>query len=174
MLPDWDGAAGIDHAEVRSAFAAFPSGVAAIAAVVDGAPEVLVVSSFTVGVSLDPPLMLFAVQRSSETWPRLRRSLALGVSILGETHVESARTLAGRDRERRLADVEYTVAPNGAIRLQGCPVSFDASVDLVHPGGDHEIVLLRVHRIHRFSEHRPLVWHHARTRPLDPAVPAEH
>ena len=110
MLPDWDGAAGIDHAEVRSAFAAFPSGVAAIAAVVDGAPEVLVVSSFTVGVSLDPPLMLFAVQRSSETWPRLRRSLALGVSILGETHVESARTLANAGLTPD--DVRQVMVPN--------------------------------------------------------------
>lgn len=167
MLPDWHGAHGLDDGDVRSAFAAFPSGLAAVAAEVEGTREVLVVSSLTVGVSLDPPLMLFSVQRSSSTWPRLRRALTLGVSILGESHVDTARTLAGRDRDRRFDGVPHAIAPNGTIHFEGSPVSFEAVVDTIHPGGDHEIVLLRVHRIHRSQQHRPLLWHASRTRPLE-------
>lgn len=170
MLPDWHGEPGLDDADVRSAFAAFPTGVAAVAAEVEGVREVLVVSSFTVGVSLDPPLVLFSVQRSSSTWPRLRRALTLGVSILGESHVDTARVLAGRDRERRFDGIPHTIAANGTIRLDGSPVAFEAGIDTVHPGGDHEIVLLRVHRIHRAEEHRPLLWHGSRTRPLGASV----
>ena len=51
--------------DIRQAFYNFPSGVAAICAVVDGVPKGLAASSFTVGVSLEPPLVSVAVQNSS-------------------------------------------------------------------------------------------------------------
>ena len=69
-------------ASIKQAFAQFPSGVAAFSAMVGFAPEVLVASSFTVGVSLEPPLVMFAVQKFSTTWPKLLRGLRLGVSVL--------------------------------------------------------------------------------------------
>ncbi len=44
-----------DPTLLRQAFSGFPCGVAALSAIVDEAPTVLVASSFTVGVSQDPP-----------------------------------------------------------------------------------------------------------------------
>ncbi|TQR79565.1 flavin reductase, partial [Mycobacterium hodleri] len=49
-------------ANLRHVFAHVPSGVAAVSAIVDGVPVVLVASSFQVGISADPPLVLFSVQ----------------------------------------------------------------------------------------------------------------
>ena len=49
-----------DPSALRRAFSGFPCGVAALSAVVAGEPHVLVASSFTVGVSQAPPLVLFA------------------------------------------------------------------------------------------------------------------
>lgn len=63
----------LDATELRKAFSAFPTGVVALAGTVDGEPTVLVASSFAVGVSQDPPLVMFAVQHSSTTWPVLRK-----------------------------------------------------------------------------------------------------
>ncbi|HEV7826370.1 MAG TPA: flavin reductase family protein [Mycobacteriales bacterium] len=150
-----------DAAALRQAFAGFPCGVAAIAAELDGAPTVLIVSAFTVGVSQDPPLVLFAVQHSSTTWPDLRTAPTLGVSILGETHAEKARQLAGKDRHRRMAGVVSTTAPSGAVFLDGAPVWLECSVEDVHRAGDHDVVVLRVHALRDDSEHHPLVWHRA-------------
>ena len=56
---------------LREAFGHFPSGVIAIAAEVDGIRVGLAASTF-VPVSLDPPLVSFCVQNTSETWPKLR------------------------------------------------------------------------------------------------------
>ena len=62
------------QAVVRNAFAQFPSGVAVLAADIDGGKHALVASSFMVGVSLDPCLGAVAVQKSSETWPLIKEA----------------------------------------------------------------------------------------------------
>ena len=97
-----------DPTALRSTFALFPSGVAALSAVVDGGPVVLVASSFQVGISLDPPLVLFAVQHTSTSWPKLKNADRIGVSVLGEAHDLAARQLASK-----AADCARTVAKNG-------------------------------------------------------------
>ena len=62
---------------LREAFGHFPSGVIAIAAEVDGIRVGLAASTF-VPVSLDPPLVSFCVQNTSETWPKLQEPAPAG------------------------------------------------------------------------------------------------
>ncbi|TDT29875.1 flavin reductase (DIM6/NTAB) family NADH-FMN oxidoreductase RutF [Naumannella halotolerans] len=148
-----------DPTALRSAFAGFPSGVAALAAVVDGETQVLLASSFTVGVSQDPPLVLFAVQHSSSTWPQLRQAAHLGVSVLGSRHAERARQLAGKDRSRRLLDIDHQVQPSGALLLEHSPVWLECMIENEYPAGDHDIIVLRVEAMATDDAHSPLVWH---------------
>ena len=54
-------------AHLRRVFGAFPTGVTAIAALVDGSPVGLAASSFT-SVSLDPPLVSVCLAHASSTW----------------------------------------------------------------------------------------------------------
>jgi flavin reductase (DIM6/NTAB) family NADH-FMN oxidoreductase RutF len=72
----------LQPAALRQAFGRFPSGIAALCAQIDGTPNGIVASSFTVGVSMEPPLVMFAVQNTSRTWPVLRGADRIGVSIL--------------------------------------------------------------------------------------------
>ena len=65
-----------EHAELRRVFAAYPTGVAAIAALVEGTPAGIAASSF-VSVSLDPPLVSVCVAHTSTTWPTLRNARRL-------------------------------------------------------------------------------------------------
>ncbi|HWK20271.1 MAG TPA: flavin reductase family protein [Microbacteriaceae bacterium] len=146
---------------LREAFAGFPCGVAALAAVVDREPTVLIASSFTVGVSQDPPLVAFAVQRSSSTWPELTRAETIGVSVLGETHAPVTRQLAARDKAARFAGIEYAESDSGAIFLPGAPVWLECTVAHTYPAGDHDLIVLQVQGLGHDFGHQPLVWHRA-------------
>lgn len=148
-----------DPIELRETFARFPSGIAALAAVVDGVETVLIASSFTVGVSQDPPLVLFAVQKSSTTWPILAAAPFIGVSILGEDHAEKSRQLAGKDKSRRFEGVDVRIEPSGALLLPGSPVLLECSVESTYPAGDHDIVVLRVGAVESSADRDALIWY---------------
>lgn len=147
---------------LRETFALFPSGVACIAAVVDDRKEAIVASSFTVGVSLEPPLVSFAVQNTSSTWPMIRRAVAIGVSVMGHDHSAITRQLAARDREHRFDDVEHHVASTGGVFIAGSPVWLECRIYSEVPAGDHKMVLLEVIGLGRDPQLPPLVFHRSR------------
>lgn len=148
-----------DTAALRAAFSGFPCGVAALAAEIGDERHVLIASSFTVGVSQDPPMVLFAVQRASSTWPILGTADTIGVSILGDSHASQTRQLAAQDKSRRFDGVGHRITDSGAVLLENAPIWMECSVEHLYPAGDHDIVVLRVQSFHSEFAHAPLVWH---------------
>ncbi|WP_320443228.1 flavin reductase family protein [Rhodococcus opacus] len=116
-----------DHSELRSALGFFPSGIAALCATVDVKPVGLVATSFSVGVSYDPPLVLFSIQNSSRTWPCLRTAERLGVSILGEGQDHVCRQLASRTRYR-FAGLETIRTEHNSLLLHGSALWLDCEI----------------------------------------------
>lgn len=155
-----------DSQLLRETFSHFPSGVAAMAAEIGGTKHVVVASSFTVGVSLEPPLVMFAVQKTNSTWPTLRMAERIGVSILGEDHAALCRQLAGRDKPARFAGVDAAVNEDGAVFVPGSPVWFECSIYDEHPAGDHDVVFFEIHSLHAETGTEPLVFHGSRFRQL--------
>lgn len=159
-----------DTSTLRNTFARFPTGVVAISAHVptdDGSePQVLVASSFQVGISLDPPLVLFAAQHTSTTWPELRRQGRLGVSLLGVEHGEAVRQLSSKNADR-FAGIETTTVASGAHFIDRAPVWLECSIHAEMPAGDHDVVLLRVHATASADGVGPLVWHGSGFRTLE-------
>lgn len=69
---------------MRHTLAGFATGLSVVAAVVDGRVVGMPANSL-VSVSLDPPLVSLSFDRSSTTWPVLRRADRWGISVLGES-----------------------------------------------------------------------------------------
>lgn len=156
--------ANLSPSSLREAFGHFPSGVIAIAAEVDGTRVGLAASTF-VPVSLDPPLVSFCVQNSSSTWPKLKDLPYLGISVLGESHDDAARTLAAKTGDR-FAGLETVSTSNGAVFIQGTSVWVESAIEQLVPAGDHTIVVLRVNDITVHADVAPIVFHRSTFRRL--------
>lgn len=153
-----------DGAGLRRAFAHFPSGVVAVCAEVGGVRYGLAVSTF-VPVSLDPPLVSFCVQNSSETWVRLAAAGRLGLSLLGTGQQDAARALGTRGIDR-FRGVKIHRGHRGAVFIDGASAWFEGTLETQVPAGDHKVVLLRIDRLATAAEVEPLVFHGSRFRRL--------
>lgn len=155
-------AAAVTALDLRRAFAQVPQGVVVVGAELDGAPEGLVASTFTAGVSLDPPLVTFAVQHTSKTWPRLRDAAShLGVSVLGAEDEGLCRQIASKDRANRFAGVDYTTDDDGALTLQATPLWLKTRVYNQFTAGDHDVVILEILDLGADQTKAGLVFHHS-------------
>lgn len=147
---------------LREVFAAFPSGVVALVARVEGELVGMAASSFT-SVSLEPPLVSVCAARSSRTWQQLRHATRLGISVLGDGHEAACRQLARRSGDR-FAGLPLQERREGAVVLGGAAAQLECSLVREVPAGDHVLVLLRVHRLAADPSVAPLVFHRSRYR----------
>lgn len=147
----------LDPVRLREAFGAFPTGVVAVAAEVDGAPVGLAASSFT-SVSLDPPLVSINLSSTSKTWPDLRRAGHVGLTVLAGHHGPLCRQLAG-PVDGRFDGVALSTTPEGAVFVDDGLVRFDATIYREVEAGDHLVVLLEVHAVEHAGGRTPLVFH---------------
>jgi len=146
----------LDPTALRSAFGAFPSGVVAVAAEVDGQRLGIAASSFT-SVSLAPALVSFSVANASSTWPRLRAASHLGLSVLADHHDAVCAQLAG-PAEHRFDGLAVHAGEGGALLLDDAVATFDCTVEQEIEAGDHTIVLLALHAVDDDGG-APLVFH---------------
>jgi flavin reductase (DIM6/NTAB) family NADH-FMN oxidoreductase RutF len=155
-----------DTLALREVFGAFPTGVTAVAAEVNGTPTGLAANSFT-SVSLSPPMVSLCVAHTSTTWPTLRTAPMLGVSVLGAHHEIAARQLAGPNAHR-FANLPWRRTPRGAVVLEGVSAWLETSVAQQVRAGDHDIIVLQVHDLAVDPAVAPLVFHASRYRELVP------
>jgi flavin reductase (DIM6/NTAB) family NADH-FMN oxidoreductase RutF len=150
---------------LRHVFGSFPTGVTAVAALVDGEPVGIAASSFT-SVSLDPPLVSVCIAHTSTTWPVLARAERVGVSVLSAHQEGVARRLASREPDR-FATLAWRGTADGAVLLDEAAAWLECTIEACVPAGDHDIVLLRV--VELDADHRvaPLVFHGSRFRRLE-------
>jgi flavin reductase (DIM6/NTAB) family NADH-FMN oxidoreductase RutF len=150
----------IDDADLRRAFACFPTGVTAVCAVVEGQPVGMAASSFT-SVSIEPPLVSVCMRKSSNTWRKLAPVPRLGLSFLGVEHEIASRQLAAQTGDR-FAGVAWQPSASGAVFITGASVRLECSIHRRIAAGDHEIVLLQIETLSIQPGVKPLVFHASR------------
>lgn len=146
-----------EEADLRRLFGRFPTGVTALCAMDRDNPVGMTASAF-VAVSLDPPLVSVCIKHGSWTWGRLRACRRIGISFLGDSHADAARRLA-QQADDRFKGLDCQVAPGGALFLTHATAWLEYSVEKEIEAGDHDIVLLRLHRAGSADGIMPLVFH---------------
>lgn len=148
---------------LRQVMAGYPTGIAVVAAVVQGRVVGLSANSFT-SVSLDPPLVSISFAKTSTTWPQLRTAPRWGISLLAETGDDTLTALR-RPSRTRFEGLEVTTDGQAAHlgdSLARLTVELVDEVD----AGDHVLTLLRVLELERDEEQLPLVFFDSRTHRL--------
>ncbi|UUW91444.1 flavin reductase [Pimelobacter simplex] len=165
-----------DQRWYREVLGQYPTGVCVVtAAEADGTPVGFVVGSFT-SVSLDPPLVAFFPDKSSTTWPRIRRLGHFCVNILSAEQEQLCRRFAVSGGDK-FAGVRTQPAPSGAPILEGAVGWIDCDIDSVTEAGDHYVVLGRVAALDIGSPSLPLLFFqggYGRFAPLSLAAASSH
>jgi flavin reductase (DIM6/NTAB) family NADH-FMN oxidoreductase RutF len=126
----------------------------------------MVASAFTVGVSIDPPLVSCAIQRTSSTWPVLKSAGTVGISVLAEDQGELCRRLGSRNRADRFTGVPLRSTGTPARFIAGAPVWLECAINGEFPAGDHTVALLEVRALGADPGLNPLVFHGSSFRQL--------
>jgi flavin reductase (DIM6/NTAB) family NADH-FMN oxidoreductase RutF len=149
--------------DIRHALGGFATGLAAVAAEIDGAIVGMPVNSLQ-SVSLDPPLVSLSFAHTSTTWPTLRRAPRWGISVLSEEMMSAAQDLR-RPADERFSGLHVDVV-NGEAFLQGALARISVAPRSEITAGDHTLVILDVLEVDRDDSSAPLVFFSSRVRTL--------
>ena len=147
----------VGPARMREVLGHFASGVVVVTAAAPDGPVGFTCQSFS-SLSLDPPLVSFAPARTSSTWPRIREVGRFCVNVLADHHQELSTAFA-RSGTDKFAGVAWAEGPSGAPVLDGACAWIDCSLLDEHDGGDHTIVVGRVHHLGDDGDRLPLLFH---------------
>lgn len=148
---------------MRRVMAGFPTGIAVLAAELEGRIVGLSANSL-VSVSLDPPLVAISFAKSSTTWPLLRRARRWGISLLAEGS-DDALTALRRPSANRFDGLEMTI-DGDAAHVTGSLARLTVELADEVDAGDHVLTLLRVFDLERDDDQLPLVFFGSRTHRL--------
>jgi flavin reductase (DIM6/NTAB) family NADH-FMN oxidoreductase RutF len=122
-------------------------------------------------VSLEPPLLLVCLNRSSRTWAAVERSRRFGICLLHEGQRAIAELCARPGEDKRLDPRWVARRPEAAAPpvIAGALAAFHCEIAAVHSGGTHEIVVGRVRDVILGDKVEPLTYFEGAYRQLDPA-----
>lgn len=164
--PLYEGDPARDSREFRRCLGQFSTGVTVITARVRDAHVGMTANSFS-SVSLDPPLILWSVDKTSSRFSLFQAATHFAINVLAEDQIGLSRHF-GRATSDQFAGVLWHPANNGAPILHGAVAVFECEREAIHQAGDHVIIIGRVSRAMLF-ERRVLLFSQGRYR-----IPADH
>jgi flavin reductase (DIM6/NTAB) family NADH-FMN oxidoreductase RutF len=160
-------ARGFSSQDFREALGFFATGIAVVTAVTgDGDRIGATVSSFN-SVSLDPPLVLFSMARSSRAFAAWQEVGHFAVNVLAE-HQDATSTKFARALADKWDGVRHVAGANGAPLLADSLAAFECARYANYDGGDHVIIVGRVLsvRLRKHPDAVPLIFFRSKYRRL--------
>jgi flavin reductase (DIM6/NTAB) family NADH-FMN oxidoreductase RutF len=144
----------------KQAVGAFTTGVTVVTSCdLEGQKFGLTANSFT-SCSLDPPLVLFCVDDRAPSLQSLEASGHFAINVLAADQQAVAMQFA-RPAPDKFSGLPWRVGIFGAPLLDGCIAHIECTLEHTYAGGDHHIMVGRVHRV-RVHEGEPLIFHRSR------------
>jgi steroid delta-isomerase-like uncharacterized protein len=120
----------------------FITGVTVVTTKDGETPKGLAANSYC-SVSVEPPLVLICVQKTSSTYPALFSSSHLGINILGTEQLGTVRVFASKAPDK-FAELDWHEGPNGSPLLDGSAASLEAEIQERFQAKTHTVFICRV------------------------------
>ncbi|MCW3838337.1 flavin reductase family protein [Sphingomonas canadensis] len=157
-----------DTREFRDALGRFATGVTIVTTVDAQGRRYGVTANSYNSVSLDPPLILWSLARSSGSFAAFEGARAFAVHVLGHDQQDLATRFAARGQDK-FAGLDVIAGHGGVPLLTGCAAHFECETAERFEGGDHLIFLGRVVRFEQ-CDSDPLIFHSGRFARVAPAI----
>jgi 4-hydroxyphenylacetate 3-hydroxylase, reductase component len=144
-----------DRRGFRRALGHFATGVTIVTASADGQLAGMTANSFS-SVSLDPPLILWSIDKGALSLPLFERAEHFTVNVLASDQVDLASRFA-RSGGDKFAGVDWQPGLGGAPCLSAVAATFECRKHQVIDAGDHFILLGQVEQYHR-ADRDPLLF----------------
>lgn len=130
----------IDKTLFRNAVGHFPTGVCLVGIEPDdAAPFAMTINSFS-SLSLEPPLILWSIQKNSDCYQAVMAAKKFSINILSRDQQALARQYATKG-EHGLTREHYSLVDEQAPSIVGASVILQCELYEQYAGGDHDIIV---------------------------------
>jgi flavin reductase (DIM6/NTAB) family NADH-FMN oxidoreductase RutF len=145
-------------AEIRHALGHFATGVTVVTSRTPNGAPVGTTASAVSSLSLEPPLILVCLDRSSQTLAAIRSHGAFAVNVLAEGQEHLSANFARSGTAATWDEIGHRIGPTECPRLHDVLAVLDCRLERCVDGGDHEIVIGALAALEHHGENaRPLL-----------------
>lgn len=127
----------------RDALGRFGTGLTVVTTMTPDGPVGITANSFS-SVSLDPPLVLWSIARSSRRFGFFADASHTAIHVLAADQAPIATAFASNPGA--FAEIPWQPGAGGVPLIDGCLSRFECATHATHDGGDHVILVARVLR----------------------------
>ena len=146
-----------DARAFRRALGNFATGVTVVTAATASGRKVGVTANSFNSVSLDPPLILWSIDKRSNSHEVFEEASHFAVNVLAADQIELSNNFA-RPKDDRFAEIEFEPGEGGAPVFADCSARFHCEKFQQVDGGDHWIMIGKVVAFDDFGR-SPLLYH---------------
>jgi flavin reductase (DIM6/NTAB) family NADH-FMN oxidoreductase RutF len=144
-----------DSRAFRHCLGQYATGVTIVTTAREERPVGVTANSFT-SVSLDPPLVLWSIDRQSRSFSAFESAEYCAINILASSQIGLAQRFSSRDDDK-FAGIDWSPGLGGAPLLSGALAQLECRREAGYDGGDHLILINRVLQ-HTTSEAEALLF----------------
>ena len=145
-----------DKKKLKEVAGSFPTGVTVVTIkMLSGDTHGMTASSF-LSLSLDPPMILFAVKKENEIIKYIKKGKKMGISILSEDMIDESDHFANIKLMKKtpvFCDVDEVRILKGSIAW------YSVSIRKMYNEGDHKIIICEIIDLDIKSNKNPLLYY---------------
>ncbi len=148
----------LDTRSFRNALGHFATGVTVVTTRAENGDYIGVTANSFNSVSMEPPLVLWSLDKTSQSLKTFETAGHFVVNVLAADQVSLSKRFATRGAKDKFQGVSCTEGIGGAPVLAGCAAYFQCKKSFTYEGGDHLILVGEVVRFEA-SGRSSLVFH---------------